>query len=76
MVERHFLPLEVHLVESFLWRLVGGAYAGNFDLAQARDRQLLQQAVLAEARHWLEGGRGTFLNGAWRAKRDLLHAAA
>jgi SAM-dependent methyltransferase len=75
MVERHFLPLQVHLVDAFLWRLVDGAYAGNFDLAQAGDRRFLQQAVVAEARHWLEGGRGTSLNGAWRAKRDLLNAA-
>ena len=71
---RYFLPLDVHLRDCFLWRLVDSAYAGNFDLADPTDRALLQEAVRAEARHWLEGGRGTSLNGAWRAKRDLLHA--
>ena len=73
-LSRHFLPLDVHVADAFLWRLVDAAYAGNFDLAVAADRQLLQEAVLAEARHWLDGGRGTALNGAWRAKRDLLGA--
>lgn len=75
-LSRYFLPLQVHLRDAFLWRLVDAAYAGNFDLSVAGDRRLLQQAVLAEARHWLEGGRGTSLNGAWRAKRDLLNDPA
>lgn len=70
---RHFLPLEVHRRDAFLWRLVDGAYAGNFDMGSEADRRLLQQAVLAEARHWLEGGRSTSINGVWRAKRDILN---
>lgn len=73
---RHFLPLEVHRRDAFLWRLVDGAYAGNFDMGSESDRRLLQQAVLAEARHWLEGGRSTSLNGVWRAKRDILNDPA
>lgn len=72
LLARYFLPLQVHLLDAFLWRLVDAAYAGNFDLGCAQDRRLLQQAVVAEARHWLEGGRSTSLNGAWRSKRDLL----
>lgn len=73
---RHFLPLDVHLRDCFLWRLVDSAYAGNFDLDNEADRALLRDAVRAEARHWLEGGRGTSLNGTWRAKRDLMHLPA
>lgn len=75
LLGRHFLPLEIHLEDGFLWRLVDAAYAGNFDLARDEDRRLLREAVVAEAAYWYDGGRGTALNGAWRAKRDLLDAS-
>jgi SAM-dependent methyltransferase len=71
-VARHFLPQVVLLRDAFLWRLVDSSYAGNFDLADPQDLERLREAVLAEARHWLEGGRGTALDAAYRAKRALL----
>lgn len=69
---RHFLPQVVLLRDAFLWRLVDSAYSGNFDLADPRDLHCLREAVLAEACHWLEGGRGTALDAAYRAKRAIL----
>lgn len=71
---RYFLPVDVHIRDCFLWRLVDPAYAANFDLADPADLALLKAATKAEARHWLEGGRGTSVNGVWRSKRDLLLA--
>ncbi len=75
LLGRYFLPVDVHLRDAFLWRLVDPAYAGNFDLSDAGDRRLLREAAVAEAVHWLEGGRGTSLNGVFRPKRGLVAAA-
>ncbi|MFH1599386.1 MAG: class I SAM-dependent methyltransferase [Pseudomonadota bacterium] len=74
LLGRYFLPVDVHVRDCFLWRLVDPAYAGNFDLADPADLALLKAAAKAEARHWIEGGRGTSVNGVWRSKRDLLRA--
>ncbi|HEY9142936.1 MAG TPA: class I SAM-dependent methyltransferase [Arenimonas sp.] len=74
LLGRYFLPVDVHVRDCFLWRLVDPAYAGNFDLADPADLALIRAAARAEARHWLEGGRGTSVNGVWRSKRDLLRA--
>jgi SAM-dependent methyltransferase len=68
-VARHFLPLCVVLADAFLWRLMDGTYAPNFDLSHPQDLALVRAAVVAEVRHWFEGGRGTALHGAYRAKR-------
>ncbi|WP_160171930.1 class I SAM-dependent methyltransferase [Arenimonas donghaensis] len=74
LLGRYFLPVDVHVRDCFLWRLVDPAYAGNFDLADPADLALVRDATRAEALHWLEGGRGTSVNGVWRSKRDVLRA--
>jgi SAM-dependent methyltransferase len=69
LVARHFLPLSVVVADAFLWRLMDGAYASNFDLADPADLARVRAAVVAEVKHWFDGGRGTALHGAFRAKR-------
>ncbi len=65
---RYFLPVRCYLRNAFLWRLVDVAYASNFDLAESVDRELLMDAVVAEAMHWAEGGRGTEMHAVYRSK--------
>jgi len=67
-LDRHFLPVARYLRNAFLWRLVDVAYAANFDLAAAADRELLMDATVEEAMHWACGGRGTELHAVYRSK--------
>lgn len=67
-LDRHFLPVARYLRNAFLWRLVDVAYAANFDLAAAADRELLMDAAVEEAMHWACGARGTELHAVYRSK--------
>ncbi|MEW9571390.1 class I SAM-dependent methyltransferase [Rhodanobacter sp. Si-c] len=67
-LERHFLPVDCYLRNAFLWRLVDVAYAANFDLDDEADRKLLERAVVEEAMHWAQGGRGTEMHAVYRSK--------
>lgn len=72
LLERHFVGLDVYLRNAFLWRLVGMAYAANYDLDDPGDVALLRGLAVAEARHWADGGRGTELHGAFASRRARL----
>lgn len=68
LLQRYFIPVDVYLRNCFLWRLFDVAYASNFDLADSGDLSLIRKAVVAEYRHWVEGGSGTEMHAAYRSK--------
>lgn len=67
-LDRYFLPVNCYLRNAFLWRLVDVAYAANFDLGAAADRELLADAAVEEAMHWAQGGRSTEMHAVYRSK--------
>ena len=66
IINSYFVPLDVHIRNCFLWRLVNLAYSDNYDLQDQEDRQWLQQAALHEYQFFTNGGRGTELFGVFR----------
>lgn len=68
VVGRFFVPVDEHLCDCFMWRLVDAAYAANFDLSSVEDLGWLRVIVAAEYGHWRDGGRATQLNGVYRSK--------
>jgi SAM-dependent methyltransferase len=67
-LDRHFLPVSCYLRNAFLWRLTDVAYAGNFNLDDSGDRELLVEAAVQEAMHWAQGGRCTEMHAVYKSK--------
>lgn len=71
LLENYLIPVDVYKRNCFLWRLVDPTYCDNYSMASAEDVNLLRGLVIAEAMHWVNGGRGTELHGVYR-KRKLV----
>lgn len=68
-VARFFIAAHVSRRNCILWRWVGPEYVGNYDLADAGHRRLLERMVEAELEHHLAGGRPTELHGVYAPLR-------
>jgi SAM-dependent methyltransferase len=66
VLNNNLIPVDIYLRNCFLWRLVNLAYSDNYNLTNDEDRYWLQRAVLAEYRHFMNGGQGTELFGVYR----------
>ncbi len=71
ILEAYLLPVDVYKRNCFLWRLTDTTYCDNYDLTSANDLQHLRELILAEALHWVSGGRGTELHAVYKRKQFL-----
>jgi ubiquinone/menaquinone biosynthesis C-methylase UbiE len=69
MLENYLIPVDVYKRNCFLWRLTDTTYCDNFDLSVPEDLNHLRELVVAEALHWVSGGKGTELHGVYRKKQ-------
>lgn len=69
MLESYLVPVDVYKRNCFLWRLSDATYCDNFNLSFPEDLQHLRELVIAEAMHWVRGGRGTEMHGVFRRKQ-------
>jgi ubiquinone/menaquinone biosynthesis C-methylase UbiE len=63
---QYFKPVDQTLINCFLWRLTNLAYSDNYNLTQEEDLNVIELLVKAEITHFLDGGRGTELNGIYQ----------
>jgi len=69
MLNRFLLPSTVYKRNCFLWRLTDDAYCDNYSIASEEDMRHLKELVVAEAMHWLQGGRATELHAAYKRRQ-------
>lgn len=69
LLERFLVPHQVYKSNCFLWRLTDQTYCDNYDLSTEQDTEQLKTLVVAEAMHWLQGGRPTELHAIYKRKQ-------
>lgn len=69
MLDSYLIPVEIYKRNCFLWRITDITYCDNFDLSSREDVGHLRELVVAEALHWVCGGKGTELHAIYRKKQ-------
>ncbi|MBN3782355.1 class I SAM-dependent methyltransferase [Burkholderia sp. Ac-20345] len=69
MLDRFMIPVDVYKRNCFLWRLTDTTYCDNFDITSPKDLAHLKDLIIAEAMHWISGGRGTEMHAVYRRKQ-------
>jgi SAM-dependent methyltransferase len=69
MLDRFMIPVDVYKRNCFLWRLTDTTYCDNFDITSPKDLTYLKDLIIAEAMHWIVGGRGTEMHAVYRRKQ-------
>lgn len=68
MLDRYLLPVHVYKRNCFLWRLTDSMYCDNYSLSSKEDLRHLKELVVAEAMHWLQGGRATEMHAVYKRR--------
>lgn len=68
MLDRFLLPVHVYKRNCFLWRLTDSMYCDNYSLSSKEDLRHLKDLVVAEAMHWLQGGRATEMHAVYKRR--------
>ncbi|MFY3310889.1 class I SAM-dependent methyltransferase [Achromobacter ruhlandii] len=68
MLEAFLTPVDVYKRNCFLWRLTDGMYCENYSLSSDDDLSHLRKLVVAEAIHWLQGGRGVEMHAIYKRR--------
>jgi SAM-dependent methyltransferase len=70
-LERFLIPVDVYKRNCFLWRFIDITYCDNFNLTSPEDLDYLRELIVAEAMHWVAGGRGTEMHAVFRRRHFL-----